>query len=120
MTYTITAPRLPDVNPLPNPLIGTFTGFAQAANGDRIRVRMTNDPVGNATFHAEVIRTGAGGIRNQFATFFVTADGRVLNPAVTPPIEVGALQVAGNNLTLTYNFQQTGYQNTFQVTLERQ
>ncbi len=118
--FSVTAPRAPDLSqpPLPSNLVGTWNGFGQAANGDRLQIRLSIDPGGNSTLVADLVQAGTAGGRSQFANFLVTPDGRLTNPDGNR--EVGLLQVQGNQLVLTYNFQATTptpYQNTFQVPL---
>jgi uncharacterized repeat protein (TIGR01451 family) len=118
VTFTVTAARSTGVTQLPASLVGTFNGSATAANGDQIRVMFTNDPGGLSTFEADVNQVGTiPTVRHQFATFAVTADGRLVDTSTNRTI--GTIQTAGNTLVLSYTFQQTGYQNTFQVPLQR-
>jgi uncharacterized repeat protein (TIGR01451 family) len=119
LTFGVTAPRAPDVNPLPADLVGTWNGFGVAANGDRMQVRISTDPGGNATFHGEVVREGSSSPRHQFAHFYITPNGQVIDPAGNQ--QVGTLQLQGNQVVLSYFFQHSQpppYQNTFQVTLQ--
>jgi uncharacterized repeat protein (TIGR01451 family) len=118
-SFTVTAPRAPDVGPLPNNLVGTFNGFATGPGGERFQVRLSIDPGGNSTFEGEVVQLSLSPIRFQFAHFYVTADGILTNPANNA--QLGVLQVQNNALVLTYNFQHAGpppYQNTFHVQLQ--
>jgi uncharacterized repeat protein (TIGR01451 family) len=121
IVFPVTAPRAPDVpnqDPLPARLVGTWNGAGQAGNGDRLRVFLSVDPGGNSTFTGELVPVGAAA-RLRFAHFFVTPDGRLTDPQTNQ--EVGVMQVQGNQLVLTYNFQTAGpppYQNTFQVVLQ--
>jgi hypothetical protein len=125
--FTVTAPRLQDVDPtpLPNYLVGTFNGTGAANDGSSLTVRMSIDPGGNATFEDEAVPVNTVTRRLQFAHFYVTlapdGRGRVLDPNGNQPIQVGTLQVQNNVLVLTYNFSQGGsspYQNQFQVQLQ--
>ena len=78
----------------------------------------TTDPGGLATFEADVTQgVIITTVRHQFATFAVTADGRLVDTSTNRT--VGTIQASGNTLVLTYTFQQGGYQNTFQVPLQR-
>jgi uncharacterized repeat protein (TIGR01451 family) len=118
VTFGVTAPRAPDVNPLPDNLVGTWNGFGVAANGDRLQVRLSIDPTGNSTFHGDVVRTGAT-TRNQFAHFYITPQGQVINPDGNQ--QVGTLQQQGGQLVFTYTFQHSApppYTQTFQVPLQ--
>jgi hypothetical protein len=117
LSFTVTAPRLPDVGLLPSTLVGTFHGSATAANSDRLDLEMSIDPGGNCTSRAAMIQAGFSLLRQQFGTLYVTADGRLTDPDGNR--EVGLLQVSGNSLMLTYTFLQSGYENTFQGPLQR-
>src|SRR5262249_56959658 len=75
LSFTVTAPRVLDVNPtaLPNPLVGTFNGSVVASDdGARLQVRLSIDPGGNSTFEAEAIPPGSISVRLHFAHFYVT------------------------------------------------
>ena len=65
----------------------------------------------------ELAQAGNPALRQQFAHFFVTADGRLTDPQSNQ--QVGTLALQGNQLVLTYNYQSSNppYQNTFQVPL---
>jgi uncharacterized repeat protein (TIGR01451 family) len=118
--FTVTAPRAAAVTQLPAVYQGTFngTGPAQSGNGDQMRAMFSTDPGGFATFEADVnVAGGAPTILHQFATFLVTADGRLL--ASTNGSAIGTLQLSGNTLVLTYTFQRIGYVNTFRIPLQR-
>jgi uncharacterized repeat protein (TIGR01451 family) len=120
VSFSVTAPRAPDVGPLPDNLVGTWNGFGQAANGDRLQVAISIDPGGNSTFQATMVPAGAGITRLQFAHFYITPDGRITDPNTNQ--QVGTLQVQGNQVVLNYNFQSsnpTPYQNNFQVQLQQ-
>jgi uncharacterized repeat protein (TIGR01451 family) len=114
VAFTVTASRRADVNALPGALVGTFKGSGAANNGDRLQVRLSIDPGGNATLEAEVLGTTAA---RQFATLDVSPAGVLISPDGNR--QVGVLQGANGALTLTYNYvlTQTGYQNTFPVPL---
>jgi uncharacterized repeat protein (TIGR01451 family) len=117
-SFTVTAPRAPDVGPLPDLLTGTWNGVGQASNGDRLEVHLSIDPQGNSTFYGAVTQAG-GTIRRQFANFYITPDGRITDPNGNR--QVGTLQQQGNQLVLTYSFQHAGppaYQRDFQVVLQ--
>jgi hypothetical protein len=118
VSFTVTASRALDVGPLPNTLVGTFSGFGVAANGDRLHVLFSIDPGGNSSFEGDVVRSGSIGALFQFGNFYVTSDGQLNDPG-TPPHQVGTLQVQNNNLVLNYSFvTQSGYQNNFRVSLQ--
>ena len=114
--FTITASRRPDVDALPAALVGTFTGSGVGANGDRFQVWLSIDPGGNATLEADVIQTTSGGAK-QFATLQVSPNGVITSP--TSSGQIAALQATNGGLALQYHFvvSETGYQNTFQVSL---
>jgi uncharacterized repeat protein (TIGR01451 family) len=115
--YTAALPRSADVNPLPDALVGTFTGFATNAVGDGLRVRLGIDPGGNATFEADLIQFFPTRTRCRSGSYQVNPNGQLIFGTRTD----GQVQAAGNPLRLTYNYVDSdGYQSVFQVPLTRQ
>jgi uncharacterized repeat protein (TIGR01451 family) len=119
--FTVTAPRALDVvpSPLPNPFIGTFNGTATANDGAQIQVLISIDPGGNSTFQASVIPPGSTSVRSQFAHFYVTPSGQLIDPNGNR--QVGTLQVQNNTLVVNYDFQSAippAYENNFSVPLQ--
>ncbi len=116
-TYSLVLPRAPDFNPLPPALVGTFRGFATNPAGDWLRVRMSIDPLGNATFEGDLIQFFPGQLRWRSGAYQVTPDGQL---GFGGQVD-GQLQVTGNNsLLLVYTFDGgDGYRYTFQVPLAR-
>jgi hypothetical protein len=114
--FSVTAPRVPDVGPLPNTLVGTFNGAGVAANGDQLQVRLSIDSGGNSTFEGDAIRANSNGALGQFGHFYVTSDGRLTDPGTNG--EAGILQVQNGMLVLTYNYGAGSYHNRFQVPLQ--
>jgi hypothetical protein len=115
VTVTFTAPRRPVVNSLPASLVGTFKGAGTATNGDQLQIFFSTDPGGNATLAGD-LTTVAGARDHQFATLIVDASGRLISS--NGNVQVGQLQAANGGLALTYNFQLTGYQNSFTIPLQ--
>jgi uncharacterized repeat protein (TIGR01451 family) len=116
-SYSVLMPRTPDFNPLPDTLVGTFSGFATNAAGDRLRVLLTIDPGGNATFEGDVIQLFPTNLRFRSGAYQVYPDGRI---GFGGQID-GVLRPAGNSLLLVYNYTgENGYQSVFQVPLSRQ
>jgi uncharacterized repeat protein (TIGR01451 family) len=113
--YTVTLPRAPDVNPLSEPLVGTFQGYATNPTGDRLSVLLSIDPQGNATFAGRVIQPFIGA-RGRAGAYQVTPDGRLTSGGQTD----GTIQAAGGALTLSYTFNDGSYQASFQAPLIRQ
>jgi uncharacterized repeat protein (TIGR01451 family) len=113
--YTVVLPRASNLNPVPDALVGTYSGFAINPQGDQFRVMMTIDPFGNSTFQADLIQRIPFLIRHRTGGYEVTPDGRLTVGARTD----GTLQVVGNSLVLNYNYAAAGYQSAFQVPLTR-
>jgi hypothetical protein len=137
---TATAPRVADATPsLPDSLTGTFTGHGSAANGDQIDILLSIAPGGETTTSATVTRQNIPGRLAEVGMFFVDSDGSLLVPNLASdgsltrpassrpgtigggaqPVIAGSLQATAATLTLTYQFAEGGYQNTFQVPLQR-
>lgn len=119
--FTVPLAKRPDLHPLPAALVGTFSGQGQTATGDRVQVRLSVDPGGNATLAAEVTLAGGASARD-LVTLAVGTDGSLI--ASDGSRTVGTLQVVSNLLVITYTVQaapapgRAGFQANFQLPLQ--
>jgi uncharacterized repeat protein (TIGR01451 family) len=113
--YAVRMPKTPDFSQLPETLVGTFVGFATNRQGDRIRVLMTIDPGGNATFEADLVQLFPSFLRDRAGAYQVTPDGQV---GFGGDLD-GILLRAGTSLVLVYEYTAQEYQSIFQIPLVR-